>query len=540
MGVLEDLRRAREDYERGDLRAAFAGWSSADPDSLDARTLVDLADAALLIGDVEPAQAAMRAAFDRFVAEEAFGPAVRCAFYLAMRAGTSGDQAQAGAWAGRAAAILAEHPDLGERGYLVFLRMYGHIAGGDFEGAGRLAAEAEALGREYRDPELLALGLVGVGRAGLYAGRVAEAMAAFDEAMLNLAEPVVSPVTAGYVYCTMIEGCQEISDFGRAAEWTGVLQRWCERRPGLVAFTGQCAVHRGQLMRARGAWDDALAELEDARRRYVETGSTAAVGLVDYETGEVYRLRGDHRTAEAAYQGAGDAGFDPQPGLALLWLAQGRTAAAVAAVRRLLAEAADPVHRSRVLPAAVEVLVAADHVDEARTLARELDAVAASFGCPALLAAAAGASGLVELAADPAGALPYLRKAGSLWARVEDPYAAARVRVLTGRALAALGDGESARRELESASRAFAALGAEPDARDVRRLLEPDAAPDGLTPREVEVLRLVTSGRSNAQIAGELVLSEKTVARHLSNIYTKIGVGSRTAAAAYAYERGLA
>ena len=541
MGVLDDLRQARDDYERGDLRAAFAGWSAADPAALDASTLMDLADTALLLGDHESAQAAMRAAFDRHLAQGAFGPAVRCAFYLAMRAGTSGDQAQAGAWAGRAGAILGEHPDLGERGYLAFLRMYGHIVGGDFEGASLLAAEAEAAGREHGDPELLALGLVGIGRAGLYAGRVPESMAAFDEAMLNLADPTVSPVTAGFVYCAMIEACQEISDFGRAAEWTGVLQRWCEQRPALVAFTGQCAVHRGQLMRARGAWDDALAELEVARRRYVETGATGAVGVADYETGEVHRLRGDHAAAEAAYQSAGDHGFDPQPGLALLWLAQGRTQAATAAVRRLLAEANAPVHRSRVLPAAVEVLVAADQVDDARGRAAELDTIAASFGCPALLAAAAYSSGLVELTtADPAGALPYLRKAATLGTRVEDPYAAAKVRVLTARAMSALGDDDSARRELDSAARAFDALGAGPDATAVRRLLEPDAAPDGLTPREVEVLRLVASGRSNGQIAVELVLSEKTVARHLSNIFTKIGVGSRTAAAAYAYERGLA
>ncbi|RYP86825.1 LuxR family transcriptional regulator [Nocardioides guangzhouensis] len=540
MGVLDDLRQAREDYERGDLRAAFAGWSSADPGALDTRTLVDLANTALLIGDNDSAQAAMRTAFDRHLTDGEFGPAVRCAFYLAIRAGTSGDQAQAGAWAGRAGAILDDHPALGERGYLTFLRVYGHVMAGDFEGAGRLAAEAASIGREHGDPELLALGLVGIGRAGLYSGRVSEAMAAFDEAMLNLAEPEVSPVTAGFVYCSMIEACQEISDFGRAAEWTGVLQRWCERRPGLVAFTGQCAVHRGQLMRARGAWDEALDELAQARRRYVETGAAGAVGVADYETGEVHRLRGAHEAAEAAYQHAGDAGFDPQPGLALLWLAQGRTQASVAAVRRLLAEATDPVHRSRVLPAAVEVLVTADQREEARTLAGELDTLATSFGCPALQAAAAQAAGLVELATDPAGALPYLRKAGSLWSGVEDPYAAARVRVLTGRALAALGDEDSARRELESAERTFASLGATPDASAVRRLLEPGAAPDGLTPREVEVLRLVASGRSNGQIADELVLSEKTVARHLSNIFTKIGVGSRTAAAAYAYERGLA
>ena len=459
-----------------------------------------------------------------------------------MRGGTGGDAALARAWAERGQRLLAEMgPDVAARGYLAFLRMFGHIMGGDFEGARGLADEAEGLGRRHGDPELLALGLCGQGRVALHLGRVPFAMAAFDEAMLSLSDPRVPQVTAGFVYCSMIEACQEISDFGRVAEWTAVLQRWCEAKPGLVAFTGQCSVHRGQVMRHQGAWAAALEEFELARRRYAEAGSAGAVGLADYETGEVHRLHGDHAAAEAAYQSAGDHGYDPQPGLALLWLAQDRDQAAVAAVRRLLAEADDPVPRSRVLPAAVDVLVATGHTDDARPLAQELDRVAHAFGSGALLAASAYAGGLVELeAGDPGGALPYLRKAGSLWATEQSPYDGARVRVLTARALTALGDAASARQELEAARRVFAQLSAAPAVAAVDRLLVPDAAPDGLTAREVEVLRLVASGRSNAQIAAGLVLSEKTVARHLSNIFAKIDVGSRTAAAAYAYERGLA
>ena len=153
---------------------------------------------------------------------------------------------------------------------------------------------------------------------------------------------------------------------------------------------------------------------------------------------------------------------------------------------------------------------------------------------------AAQASGAVELAGgDAAGALPYLRKAQQLWTRTESPYERARVQVLTGRALAALGDAQSSRRELEAARSAFRRLGARPAADEVSALLAPGAIPAGLTAREVEVLRLVASGRSNAQIATDLVLSEKTVARHLSNIFGKLDVGSRTAAAAYAFEHGL-
>ena len=542
MGVVDDLRRAREDFERGDLAAALDTWNGAGLDRLSADELVDVADAAFLLGDRVTSLDILQRAYGRHLDDGDPAGAVRCAFYVAMRGGTGGDAALARAWAGRGQRLLEtmDH-DVTARGYLAFLRMFGHIMGGDHEGARTLADEAEDLGRRHGDPELLALGLCGQGRIALYGGRVPTAMAAFDEAMLSLADPRVSPVTAGFVYCALIEACQEISDFARVAEWTAVLQRWCEQRPGLVAFIGQCSVHRGQLMRQQGAWAAALEEFDLARHRYAEAGSAEAVGLADYETGEVHRLHGDDAAAEAAYQSAGDHGHDPQPGLALLWLAQGRDQAAVAAIRRLLAEAEDPVHRSRVLPAAVDVLVDSGHTDDARPLADELEQVAQTFGSGALLAASAYASGLVELeAGDPGGALPYLRKAGSLWAREQIPYDGARVRVLTARALTALGDTASAQRELEAARRVFGELGAAPAVAAVDRLLTPGSAPDGLTTREVEVLRLVASGRSNAQIAAELVLSEKTVARHLSNIFTKIDVGSRTAAAAYAYERGLA
>jgi ATP/maltotriose-dependent transcriptional regulator MalT len=254
----------------------------------------------------------------------------------------------------------------------------------------------------------------------------------------------------------------------------------------------------------------------------------------------VLRLRGDHAAAEAAYERAADAGFEPQPGLALLWLAKGDQAAALAAVERLQAEPGGPVQRCRLLPAAIEVLLSDGQVDRARELANELSAIAEDFGCEPLEAAAAEASGAVELAGgDAGGALPYLRKAQQMWARAEAPYERARARVLLGRALAAAGDHETSRRELEAARTALRQLGARPAADQVDRLLAPATLPSGLTAREAEVLRLVASGRSNAQIAADLVLSEKTVARHLSNIFTKLEVGSRTAATAFAFEHGL-
>jgi ATP/maltotriose-dependent transcriptional regulator MalT len=221
-------------------------------------------------------------------------------------------------------------------------------------------------------------------------------------------------------------------------------------------------------------------------------------------------------------------------------LARGRAGAARGALDRLLAGAGGPVQRSRLLPAAVEVLIACGDVERARGTADELDALASAFGCVCVEAQAAQSSGAVELArGDPSGALPYLRKAHQLWARAEAPYERARVQLLMGRALSAVGDLESSRRELEAARTTFRRLGAGPAADEASELLAPPALPAGLTAREVEVLRLVASGRSNAQIATALVLSEKTVARHLSNIFGKLDVGSRTSATAYAFEHGL-
>ena len=418
--------------------------------------------------------------------------------------------------------------------------MFRALGTGDFAAAATFADEAVACGRRHRDPDLTALGLCSQGRLTLYTGRVADGLALLDESMVRVIAGETSPVIAGHVYCTAIEGCQEISDFARMTEWTSALERWCAEQPGLLAFTGQCAVHRGQLLRLRGEWGPALDEFELAAVRYREVGSPDAAALSAYEAGEVLRLRGEHAAAEAYYDRAAERGFEPQPGLALLWLARGEQAAAVAAMDRLLAEPGGPVQRCRILPAAVEVLLATGQVDRARDLAEELSGIADDFGCEPLKAAAAQAAGAVELiGGDPAGALPYLRKAQQLWARTEAPVDRARARALLGRTMSEIGDAEAARRELEAARTVFRQVGARPYADDVDRLLAPASLPAGLSAREAEVLRLVASGRSNAQIAADLVLSEKTVARHLSNIFTKLAVGSRTAATAYAFEHGL-
>ena len=268
-------------------------------------------------------------------------------------------------------------------------------------------------------------------------------------------------------------------------------------------------------------------------------GTPAPAGLALVERADVLRIRGEFEDADVAYRQSSDRGQDPQPGLALSWLARGRIAAAVSAVRRVLAEIPDPVHRSKLLPAAVEVLLAAGHVEEAKPLSAELAGIASAFGGAALSAMSAYAGAIVHLAAgESADALRLAREANRLWGEVASPYEVARSRVVAAKALRDLGDEDSADAELSAARHTFAELGAVPALRDVERL-QRRSTPGGLTDRELEVLRLVAEGRGNPEIARVLFLSQKTVARHLSNIFVKLNVSSRTAAAAYAHEHQL-
>ncbi|MFC4127053.1 LuxR C-terminal-related transcriptional regulator [Nocardia rhizosphaerae] len=371
-------------------------------------------------------------------------------------------------------------------------------------------------------------------------GRTNDSVAAMQRAyQLHLDAGEVSTLFAGEIYCSLVEACQEISDFARMEQWTLALTTWCADQPGLVQFTGQCAVHRGQLMRAHGAYDAALDEFGLALRRYLAAGAVAPAGLAEAERGDVLRIRGAYPHADAAYTAAIGYGHDPQPGLALLWAARGRTDAAVAGLRRLVAETPDPVHRSQVLPAAVDILLGAGESAEASALSAELSSIADSFGGSALRATAARAAGRVAaVRGDHAAAVGDLRRAIRLWTELSVPYETARCRADLGLALRALDDEDSARLEFAAARAVFAELGAAPAESEVANMLTP-TLPAGLTAREAEVLRLVAAGRSNPQIAEELVVSEKTVARHLSNIFGKLDVGSRTAAAAFAYEHDL-
>ena len=384
------------------------------------------------------------------------------------------------------------------------------------------------------------MGLVAEGIALVKQGRVTDGMAVLDEAMLPVRAGEVEPGFAGNIYCQLMGVCHDLADLPRARQWTEATQSWCDSFPSAVMFVGICRVHRAQLMQVDGRWPEAEQEAALVCTELARL-NVAAVAEGHYQVGEIRRLRGDASGAEEAYRLAHEFGRSPQPGLALLWLAEGRPEAARAAIRSALAEQTPGrLERARLCTAFVEACLAVDDVNAADAAAVELGEIAARFDSPGFAAAAAQASGMVQLARGRAdGALPALRRACRSWLDLDAPYETARVRVLLARAYRDLDDADAATLELDAATAAFATLGASVDIRRADRLRGTSRLPAGLTAREVEVLARVAAGASNRDIATALVISQKTVARHLSNIFSKLGVTSRTEAAAFAFTHGL-
>jgi DNA-binding CsgD family transcriptional regulator/tetratricopeptide (TPR) repeat protein len=399
--------------------------------------------------------------------------------------------------------------------------------------------EAASIGRLHADHDLLAIALMGLGQTWVVMGAAANAVAALDEAMLVVAVEGVSPLAEGVVFCGVIDACQRLLELRRAAEWTALLSRWCDDQPDLVPFRGQCLVHRSEVMQLQGNWTDAL---DEARRARAQVAGLSLAGDAAYREGELHRLMGSVAEAEACYREAAQAGRDPQPGLSLLRLACGDVNAAAKAIRRASVEPGVAGSRVRVLAAAVEVHLAAGDVTSAVEAADMLRDLARSVDVPFVRASSLHADGQVLVARrDFPAAFDALRRAWRLWCDLAAPYEAAKTRAALGVACRAVGDDEAADMEFDAARLAFSGLGAGPDLASVERAFQPPitGAPAGLSTREVEVLGLVAAGHTNREIAAMLILSEHTVARHVQNIFTKLGVNTRTAAAAVAHRQGL-
>jgi ATP/maltotriose-dependent transcriptional regulator MalT len=536
----DELRRGRKSYASRAWLDAFTALSEADRAApLHAEDLELLATSASMVGRMDDYLAVLERAHHAHLDAGDHLGAARCAGWIGMTLAVRGEVGPAGGWFARSERLVErEERDCVERGWLLIPVTFRLMLGGDHPGAHEAATTAAAYADRFVDPDLAALARQLQGFSRIKQGSIDEGLALLDEAMVGVTADAVSPIVAGIVYCGVIASCEEAYEVRRAQEWTTALTRWCEAQPQMVAFTGRCLAHRAGIMQRHGAWRNALAEAQLARERCEQAMNWAAAGQALYQQGELHRLQGRSESAEAAYKEASQLGREPQPGLALLRLAQGDLDAAKAAIRRVVDETTEPLNRAALLPAFAEIMLAAGEPDEARRASGELEELAAGTGRPMLQATAAHVRGAVELGAgDSQAALPALRDAARLWQELDAPYEVARVRMLVGLACRELGDGDTATLELDAARGAFEQLGAAPDLARLRSLT--GAAPHGLSARELEVLRLVASGKTNRQIAEELVVSEHTVARHVQNIFAKLGVSSRTAAAAFAFEQRL-
>lgn len=542
---------AGEASERDAARRAFARREWADvcarltrldrAGELEAEDLERLTTATDMVGRLEDGTALSRRLVNRFLEDGATGDALRATFWLTKSLQFLGNLVQAAAWQARARRLAEEHPACPEGGYAMFLEAEEAARSGRPEELLRVAQEGRERVAGSTDPDLRAIARMGLGMALVERGRLEEGLVELDEAMESATEGALSPRATGLVYCAVLGACQAVHDVARVRTWTTALTDWCEGQPDFTGgYRGLCLVHRVEALQLGGSWPAAMAAAREACTQLGKEGFLAVVaGAAHHRVGELHRLRGEYDAAETAFREAVARGWEPQPGLALLRLATGRAPAAAAAMRRALTETTDELGRSRLLPAAVEVFLAVPDLDPATAAAEELATIAAGLPMPSVQAMADQACGAVLLEqGDAQAALPVLRKAWRCWRDLGTPYEAARTRVLVARACRMLGDEDSALMELEAARQVLGALGARPDVAAVDRLAS-GGQDSPLSPREHQVLRLIATGMSNSEIATELVVSDRTVARHVSNILAKLEVGSRTAAAAYAFEQGL-
>jgi DNA-binding NarL/FixJ family response regulator len=541
-----DLDRGRAAYEARRWRTAAESLAAADrADPLQPDDLERLGSAYGLSGDGELMIATLERLHDVNVERNDLRNAARTAFWLGLHLIHMGEKGRATGWIGSAQRLLdrggEDCGDCVERGYLLLPEGLGRLARKDAAGARDVARQASAIGDRFDEPDLASLARSIEGQAIVALGEHAAGLALLDEAILPATQGRLGPVATGIVYCAMIGCCRRIWAVDRAREWSAALAAWCDAQPELVEFNGTCRVYRAEILQLQGEWQKAMEEVGRAVHASGGTPQSDSAGA-SYQRGELLRLVGRLDDADEAYREASRLGREPQPGLALLRLAQGRGDAAATAIRQVIASATDPLTRVRYLPAGVEILLATGDLAGAEAVARDLEEIARGMQNEVLDAMAGHARGALLLAREDAtAAIGPLRAAFATWQLVGAPYIAARIRLLIADALGLLGDVDGAELERDAARAVFLELGASPD---LARLETPTSRrasgnPFGLTAREIEVLRLVSSGLTNRKISKELFLSEKTIDRHVSNIFAKLDVPTRTAASALAHRHKL-
>lgn len=522
------LAAARAACGRQDWAAARQGFEAVG--GLGIEDLSALASACWWLGEVEKYAAASTDLHRRLLEGGRSAEAAMVAFELGYTEVVRGREQVGLAWMARARRLVEELPEGPERGFPLLVDAHEALAAGDLDSAGRLAREALAVGETHGSATLVALARSICGGVAVHQGRTTEGLRDVDEAMLPVQAGQVAPEWVGSLYCDAMSLCVELWDLPRAKGWTRVTEQWLAGHTPAVMFTGICRVHRAQLRVVHGEWARAETEARQAAAD-LEPLDVAVAGEAHYCLGELHRLRGDLDAAEQAYRRAHELGRDPLPGTALLCSRRGRQQVAASILDAALSAQPRPLLRAPLLAARAQVRLAEDDPGGAARDVDELARIARDHASPGWAAEALRWRGAVLLAGNrPSEAVLQLREAQVRWRRMGVPFQVASIALDLAVAHEALGDRDTARRERETATAALARLGA----RDGSR---PDLG--GLTPRESEVLAVVAEGCSNREVARSLQISQSTVARHLANVYLKAGVGSRTAAVAWARGRGL-
>lgn len=525
MSRLERLDRGRKAYAQREWREAYAYLSFADLESpLGGVDLSLLADSAYLLGGEAQSLELLERAYQFDLQHELPHNAARCAFWIGFRLRLAGDHVLGDVWITRARRQLEECAPCSTHGLLFLASGCSHLGAGDAANAAADFSKAFEIGTRFGDADVVTLARHYQGWAAIRCGRTTDGLAMLDESVATAASGTTA-VVAGNVYCSALDACEETMDVRRAERWLALLIKWRGAQPSLVAFRAEALAHHVSLMTLRGAWRDALDDLTLLIAWIDERSDRSDGGLAYYQRGELLRLRGDHDAAESAYLEAAKRGHTSQPGLAQLWLAKAQIDKATSEIHRLLRRVSMRQERAHLLLPSVEILLAADRVDDARACAEELSRLDAELRTPLSYAASTHAIGAVLLYEEEAeAALVALRDARSGWQELGSLYHAARVQLLIAAAHRNLGNETAVKIELLAAASEFEVLGAAADRLHAENFYRRNAPADAtfIIARQLEILRLLALGMSSAAIAEALAMRETVVLKETTAIYHQL------------------